>query len=59
MRAESLKSVLDNWSDVNMLWDNSLEEKLDHAMRGRIIGVQSEMSQLLFWHLCFTTPCKI
>ena len=43
VRAESLKSVLDNWSAINMLSDNSLEEKLDPAMRGRIIGVQSQM----------------
>ena len=40
VRAESLKSVLDNWGAINMLWDISLEEKLDPAMRGRIIGVQ-------------------
>ena len=43
VRAESLKSVLDNWSAINMFWDNSLEEKLDPAIRGRIIGVQSQI----------------
>ena len=44
VRAESLKSVLDNWSAINMLLDNSLEENLDPTMiRGRIIGVQSQM----------------
>lgn len=34
MRTESLKSVL--------RWNNSLEEKIDPAIRGRIIGVQSQ-----------------
>ena len=43
VRAGSLKSVLDNWNAINMLWDNSLEEKLDPEMRGRIIWVQSQM----------------
>ena len=43
VRAESLKSVLANWSAINMLWENSLEERLDPVMRGRIIGVQSQM----------------
>ena len=43
MRAESFKSVLDNWSAINMLWNNSFEEKYDSAMRGRTIGVQSQM----------------
>ena len=34
VKAGSLKSVLDNWSAIiNMLWDNSLEEKLDPEMR--------------------------
>ena len=43
VRVESLKSVLDNWSAINMLWDNSLEEKFDPAMRARIIGVQNQI----------------
>ena len=42
MRVESLKSVLDNWSAINMLSDNSLQKKLDSAMRDRIIGVQRQ-----------------
>ena len=32
VRAESLKSVRDNWSAINILSDSSLEEKLDPAM---------------------------
>ena len=32
VRAESLKSVRDNWSAINILSDSSLEDKLDSAM---------------------------
>ena len=42
VRVESLKSVLDNWSAINMLLNNSLEKKLDPAKRDRINGVQSQ-----------------
>ena len=40
VRVESLRTVLDNSSAINILRDNSLQEKLDPAMRGRIIRVQ-------------------
>ena len=43
MRAESLKSILDNWYAIDALWDQSLDEKLDPEIRGRIIRVQSQM----------------
>lgn len=43
VRAACLKSILDNWDAINLLWNASLEERLDPEIRGRIIGVQSQM----------------
>ena len=52
VRVKSLKSVIYNWSAINMLRDNSLEEKLDPAMRDRIIGAQIQMH-------CFDYYCGV
>ena len=43
VRANILKSILDNWTAINSVWTISLGEKLDPEMRGRIIGVQAQM----------------
>ena len=43
VRANTLKSILDNWTAINSVWTISLGEKLDPEMRGRIIGVQAQM----------------
>ena len=43
VRANTLKSILDNWTAINSVWTISLGEKLDPEMRGRIIGVQTQM----------------
>ena len=42
VRAESLKSALDNWICLENLWEKSLSESLDSEMRGRIIGVKTQ-----------------
>lgn len=49
VRADCLKSILDNWNAINLLWDNSLNEKLDPEIRGRIIGVKSQMHSFDFF----------
>ena len=43
VRANTLKSILDNWTTINSVWTISLGEKLDPEMRGRIIGAQAQM----------------
>lgn len=43
VRANSLKSVLDNYSVLNALWDECLEERLQADIRARILGVQAQM----------------
>ena len=55
VRAESLKSVFDNWCAVNMLWDNSLYERLEPVIRGRIIEKQSQVHCFdYYFGVCFT-----
>ena len=41
--ANTLKSILDNWTAINYMWTISLREKLDSEMRSSIIGVQAQM----------------
>ena len=43
VHANTLKSILDNWTAINSVWTISLEEKLNPEIRGRIIGVQTQM----------------
>lgn len=44
VRAECLKSVLDNYEELLMLLEHSLEDGIsDTDMKARIIGVQSVM----------------
>ena len=55
VRGEAIQSIIDNYSILNQLWDKTLETKLDPDVKGRIIGVQTQMSQFnLFFglHLC-------
>ena len=57
VRGEAIQSTIENCSILNQLWDKSLETKLDPdvMIKGRIIGVQTQMSQFkLFFglHLC-------
>ena len=39
-RASSLKSVLDNWSKFQKLWEECLETNLKREVRGRMIGLK-------------------
>ncbi len=49
VRANSLKSILDNYIVLLTLWDECLEEKLQSDMRARIIGVQAQMKLFNFF----------
>ena len=49
VRAQSLKSILDNYSVLLKLWDEYLEERLQSDIRARIIGVQAQMNLFNFY----------
>ena len=52
---ESIASILDNHSALMQLWEESIEERLEPDVKGRIIGVQTQMRQynmLLGLKLC-------
>ena len=53
VRANSLKSILDNYTVLLMLWDECLEEHLQSDIRARIIGVQAQMNFLFGLSLCY------
>ena len=44
VRAESMKSILDNCVVLQQVWDESLDENLKPEIKGRIIGVKSQMN---------------
>ncbi len=50
VRGDSISSILDNYNVLHQLWDECLENRLEPDIKGRIIGVRTQMSQykLLF-----------
>ena len=50
VRAESLRSILDNYTVLNEVWMESLEEVTDTEIKARIRGVQSQMSKFDFYY---------
>ena len=52
VRANSLKSVLDNYTVLQTLWDECLEEPLQSDIKARIIGVQAQMKLFHFFMVC-------
>ncbi|WAR05842.1 ZMYM1-like protein, partial [Mya arenaria] len=48
VRAECLKSVLDNYSVLQKLWDTTYETTKDTETRARIVGVKSQMAAFDF-----------
>ena len=50
VRGDSISSILENYNVLNQLWEECLETKLEPDVKGRIIGVSTQMSQyyLLF-----------
>ena len=41
----SIGSILENYVILNQLWEECLKTRLDPDIKGRIIGVQTQMSQ--------------
>ena len=49
MRAASLKSILDNYTVLQELWEVSKNNSTDPLMKARIIGVQTQFSNFKFY----------
>ncbi len=49
VRAQSLQSVLLNYSVLQELWISSLESSLESEMRARIIGVKAQMESFQYY----------
>ena len=47
--ANTLKSILDDWTAINSVWTISLGEKLDPEMRGRIIRFQAQIKKFEYF----------
>ena len=48
VRAASLKSILDNYTVLQELWEVSKNDSTDPSMKARIIGVQPQFSNFNF-----------
>lgn len=49
VRADCMKSVLDNYSELLQLWERNVEEGIgDSEMKARILGIQSQMGKFAF-----------
>ena len=49
IRADSLRSVLDNYTALQHLWDKCLETRLDTEVKARVIGVKSQMETFCYY----------
>ena len=45
VRRDSIESILSDYDDLNQLWEECLEKFLQLDIKGRVIGVQSQMSR--------------
>ena len=57
VRGDAIESILENYNTLQQLWDDCMDMRLDPYVKGRIIGVKSQMVQCnLFFglHLCKT-----
>lgn len=50
VRGDAIQSIIDNYFVLQQLWDECLDKRLDPDVKGRIIGVKTQMSRynLLF-----------
>ena len=46
---DTLKSIIDNWTEKNSVWTISFEENSDPEMRGGTIGVQAQMVKFAYF----------
>ena len=49
VRAASLKSILDNYTVLQELWEVSKNDSTDPSMKAQIIGVQTKFSNFKFY----------
>ena len=49
-RAESMKSILDKCVALQQVWDESIDGNLQAEIKGRIIGVKSQMNTLNYFY---------
>ena len=45
VRGNSVESIIRNYNNLKQLWDECLEKRLDPDIKGRIIGVKTQMTQ--------------
>ena len=45
IRGNSVESIIRNYNNLKQLWDECLEKRLDPDIKGRIIGVKTQMTQ--------------
>ena len=45
-----MKSILNNWVALRQVWDKSLDGNLDPEIKGRIIGVKSQMNTFNYFY---------
>ena len=45
VRGDSIESILSNYDNLNKLWEECLETALQPDIKGRVIGVQAQMSK--------------
>ena len=50
VRAESIKSILDNWVTLQQVWDESLDGNLEPEIKGRITGVKSQINAFNYFY---------
>ena len=50
VRAESMESILDNWVASQQVWDESRDGNLESEIKGRIIGVKSQMNTFNYFY---------
>lgn len=49
VRSNAVGSILENYIILSELWEESLEGKLDPDIKGRIIGVKTQMLKFTIW----------
>ena len=49
VRANSLKSVIDNYKVLQELWESSQDETSDTSIKARIIGVETQFKTYAFF----------
>ena len=57
VRADSMKSIVDNYNVLNELWAESLEHVKDTEMKARIQGVAAQMVKFdyFLWYISGST----